>query len=339
MLVLGVETSCDETAIAVVSSDRCVLSHVLLSQVSKQKQYGGVVPEVAAREHLEAIDLLCKNMLKDSGLSLNDIDAFSATCGPGLIGGVHVGASFAKTLSLCFQKPFVAVNHLAAHGLVPRIERHIEFPYLLLLASGGHCQILVVKSPVDFILLGKTIDDAAGEAIDKIGRAMGLAYPAGPQLEELAKKGDHSICVLPRPLLHDKDKPCDFSFSGLKTAARVAVEKKIYKDEDIAASLQGAISEVFCKKILNALKECDEMTISIKQVIFAGGVAANKKIRHDLSIACQAVGREVVAPSQSLCTDNGVMIAWAAIEMLNMGISHGLDFQPRPRWPLQELGR
>lgn len=338
MLILGIETSCDETAVALVNDQKQIVGHKLYSQIKTHEIYGGVVPEIAARAHLETLPLLLQDLLHETNTSLKDIDAYAATCGPGLIGGVHVGASTAKTLALCAEKPFIAVNHLAAHALVARLSHDVPFPFLLLLASGGHCQILLVHSPVDFHLLGQTLDDAAGETLDKIGRIMGLPYPAGAAIEKLALTGNPNVYPLPRPLLHDKEKLCDFSFSGLKTAARVILEKNPeYNPNDMAASLQQAISDLCAGKIKNALTLCRAKKIHLSHVVFSGGVAANQKIRHDLHRICQDFETTLVAPPPSLCTDNGVMIAWTGIEMLTLGISHSMDFQPCPRWPLEEL--
>lgn len=336
-IILGIETSCDETAVALVTTHKRVLSHSLSSQIKTHRAFGGVVPEIAARSHLDILPFLVQETLKEADLSLGDISAFAATCGPGLIGGVHVGASFTKTLAFSMEKPFIAINHLAAHALTIRLTHDVTFPYLLLLASGGHCQILIVNSVTDFTLLGHTLDDAAGEAFDKVGRLMGLAYPAGPAFEKLALKGNPHAYELPRPLVADKTRFFDFSFSGLKTAARHIIDKNPdYDKADLAASFQQAVSDIFTNRLQNAVRWCQTNKIPFSCLVIAGGVAANQKIRHDLETAWEGRVR-VIAPPIPLCTDNGAMIAWAGAELHGLSLFHDLDFRPRPRWPLEEL--
>lgn len=332
-IILGVETSCDETALALVTTQKRLLAHKVTSQA--HEAFGGVVPEIAARAHLDILPDMMRDILKTSALSLSHIDGFAATCGPGLIGGLHVGASFTKTLAFICQKPFMAVNHLAAHALTIRLTHEVTFPFLLLLASGGHCQILIVRSACDYKLLGRTLDDAAGEAFDKVGRLMGLPYPAGPAFEILALTGDARRYKLPRPLLTDKTRPFDFSFSGLKTAARLILDHKNVNHADLAASFQKAVSDIFVNRLKNALAWCQENRIPLSHVVISGGVAANKTIRQDLYELSKTI--PFIAPPISLCTDNGAMVAWAGVELYNNSITYGLDFQPRPQWPLEEL--
>ena len=333
MRVLGIETSCDETAVAIVeaeSADRPVgriLANVVYSQLTEHRRFGGVVPEIAARAHLERIDGLVEQALAESGLGLGDLDGIAATGGPGLIGGVMVGVMTAKAIAFAHEKPFLAINHLEGHALSARLTEQVEFPYLLLLVSGGHCQLLTVKGPGDFTRLGTTIDDAVGECFDKTAKLLGLGFPGGPAVERAASGGDVNRFKLPRPMWR---KPgCDFSFSGLKTAVRQAVEK-LPKDDpqaiaDLCASFQRTVGDVLIDRCGNALAAAPSDTL-----VVAGGVAANTYLRGRL----EGLGVRLVAPPIKLCTDNGAMIAWAGIERLRRGMTDALDFAPRPRWPL-----
>jgi N6-L-threonylcarbamoyladenine synthase len=331
--ILGIETSCDETAVAVVEAsadDRPVgriLANVVYSQLTEHRRFGGVVPEIAARAHLERIDGLVEQALAESGLGLGDLDGIAATGGPGLIGGVMVGVMTAKAIAFAHDKPFLAINHLEGHALSARLTEEVEFPYLLLLVSGGHCQLLTVRGPGDFTRLGTTIDDAVGECFDKTAKLLGLGFPGGPAVERAAKGGDTNRFKLPRPMWR---KPgCDFSFSGLKTAVRQAVEK-LPKDDpqaiaDLCASFQRTVGDVLVDRCTNAL-----VTAPSDTLVVAGGVAANTYLRGRL----EGLGVRLVAPPIKLCTDNGAMIAWAGIERLRRGMTDALDFAPRPRWPL-----
>jgi len=337
MRVLGIETSCDETAVAVVeapSDDRPVgriLANVIYSQLTEHRRFGGVVPEIAARAHLERIDGLVEQALAEAGLELGALDGVAATGGPGLIGGVMVGVMTAKALAFAHDKPFLAVNHLEGHALSVRLTEEVAFPYLLLLVSGGHCQLLTVRGPGDFTRLGTTIDDAVGECFDKTAKLLGLGFPGGPAVEKAARGGNPQRFALPRPMWR---KPgCDFSFSGLKTAVRQTVEKLPANDaqavSDLCASFQRTVGDVLSDRCANALSLAPSPTL-----VVAGGVAANVYLRGRLEELAAAHGARLVAPPIELCTDNGAMIAWAGIERLRLGQTDELDFRPRPRWPL-----
>ena len=334
--ILGIESSCDETAASVVSSDRTVLSSVIFSQIDTHAEFGGVVPEIAARSHLEKIDIVIKKAIGDAGITMEKIDAVAATAGPGLIGGVIVGLTAAKTLALATNKPFIAINHLEGHALVPRLCHNTPFPYLLLLASGGHSQILIAKNVGDFQLLGTTIDDAAGEAFDKVAKMMDLGYPGGPAIEKYAKNGDKTKFSLPQPMKgHDN---CNLSFSGLKTAVRFAIEKHGEMSEqdkcDLAAAFQNKVVLSICDRLQNAIKTYKSLFPEGKNIVIAGGVAANSAIRTAVENLAAEHGLAFSAPSLSLCTDNAAMIAWAGIERFNNGELSTLSVKPRPRWPL-----
>jgi len=345
MLVLGIESSCDETAAAVVNENKEILGQALLSQ-EEHKQYGGVVPEIAARAHLEHIDEIIEHCMQKSGVKLQDLDAIAAASGPGLIGGVVVGVMAAKSLALALNKPFVAVNHLEGHSLCARISSDVDFPYLLLLTSGGHCQILIVKGVGQYERLGTTIDDAAGEAFDKVSKMLGLGYPGGPLIEKMAAIGNANRFVLPRPLIYSPD--YNLSFSGLKTAVRKIIE--LYSDNgevehaivpqqdmaDICASFQTAVTDCLVKKLEKAVKYFKQKYPAGKDVVVSGGVAANQFLRGRLEELALNNGLEFSAPPIRFCTDNGVMIAWAGLERFRAGYTSDLDFKPRPRWPLDE---
>ncbi len=339
-VVLGIESSCDETAVALVREDRTVLAEALATQLAEHAPYGGVVPEIAARAHLAQIDRLYLQCMSQAGLKITDVDAVAATTGPGLIGGVIVGAMFGKALAAAADKPFIAVNHLEGHALTVRLTHEVKFPYFLLLVSGGHCQMLVVKGLGSYERLGGTLDDALGEAFDKCAKLLGLGYPGGPAVERAAANGTARF-ALPRPLMGSEQ--LDFSFSGLKTAVRLLIEKETSDkklDEkliaDITASFQAAVIEVVQDRVTRALAVA-KTKHAITALAVAGGVAANKALATGLrEIAQQANVDLVVAPAK-LCTDNAVMIAWAGMERLIAGKLDGLDTEPRARWPLTEL--
>ncbi|OFX01518.1 MAG: tRNA (adenosine(37)-N6)-threonylcarbamoyltransferase complex transferase subunit TsaD [Alphaproteobacteria bacterium RIFCSPHIGHO2_12_FULL_66_14] len=337
MRVLGIETSCDETAVAIVEAPAGgdpmgrILANVVYSQLVEHRRFGGVVPEIAARAHLEHLDGLVGQALAEAGLGLGDLDAIAATGGPGLIGGVLVGVMTAKALAFAHDKPFLAINHLEGHALTVRLTEDVAFPYLLLLVSGGHCQLLTVQGPGDFTRLGTTIDDAVGECFDKTAKLLGLGFPGGPAVEAAALGGDPQRFALPRPMWR---KPgCDFSFSGLKTAVRQTVEKMDRGDSravaDLCASFQRTVGDVLADRCANALAVAPLPTL-----VVAGGVAANVYLRGRLEALAASHGARLVAPPVRLCTDNGAMIAWAGLERLRLGLVDGLDFRPRPRWPL-----
>ena len=345
MLVLGIESSCDETAAALVNDKKEILSSTVLTQ-SEHKNFGGVVPELAARAHLEHIDEIIDETFKSAELKPQDIDAVAVAAGPGLICGVTVGVMAAKALALALNKPFIALNHLEAHALVARLQHQVEYPYLLLLTSGGHCQILIVEGVSKFKRLGTTIDDAAGEAFDKVAKMLGLGYPGGPIVEKMAALGDDTRFVLPRPLYNTPD--CDLSFSGLKTAVRKLIESyspdgniehSIMRKRDIAdicACFQKAVTDVFTHKLERAIKYFQADYPDGKHLVVAGGVAANLYLRSRLQELCNKSNLLFAAPPINLCTDNGVMIAWAGVEHAIHNMYDNLDFKPRPRWPLDE---
>ncbi len=335
--ILGIETSCDETAASIVAADRTILSSVVLSQTPLHAAYGGVVPEIAARAHLDHCDGVVRQALNDAGLDMRGIDAVAATVGPGLIGGLIVGAMTGKAIALARRIPFLAINHLEGHALSARLDPGVAFPYLLLLVSGGHCQLLMVMDVGRYRRLGTTIDDAAGEAFDKTAKLLGLSYPGGPALERCAAGGDARRFDLPRPL-HGRP-GCDFSFSGLKTAVRLLVERlgddRTAQDTaDVAAAFQLAVCDVIEDRTAHALIGARELGLAPTALVVAGGVAANLAIRHRLTRLAAAHGLALEAPPLSLCTDNAAMIAWVGIERLGRGLTDGLDTRARPRWPL-----
>jgi N6-L-threonylcarbamoyladenine synthase len=339
--VLGIESSCDETAAAVLDGDGTVLAEVVLSQEREHAPYGGVVPEIAARAHLAHLPGLVREVLTRAGLGFDRLGGVAATGGPGLIGGLIVGSLAAKGIAIARGLPYVAVNHLEAHALTARLPGLVEggvlFPYLLLLVSGGHCQCVRVAGVGAYTRLGGTLDDAVGETFDKVAKLLGLGWPGGPALERLAAQGDPARFAFPRPMLGRSG--CDFSFSGLKTAvareiARPGVEAlPVALAADLAAGFQRAVTEVMADRAAHAMA----MARDAKSLVVAGGVAANGAIRAALADVVAARGVRLVAPPARLCTDNAVMVAWAGIERLRLGLADGLHFAPRPRWPLEEL--
>ncbi len=365
MRVLGIETSCDETAAAVVSGEGEILSNVIRSQIDEHSPYGGVVPEIAARAHVEVLDGLIEQAMAEAGTGFADLDGVAVTSGPGLIGGVMVGLMTAKAIASVHQKPLIAVNHLEAHALSARLTDGVAFPYLLLLVSGGHCQLLIVRGVGDFTRLGTTIDDAVGEAFDKTAKLLGLGYPGGPAVEAAAVDGDPDRFDLPRPLLNRDD--CHFSLSGLKTAVRREAEKlepMTDKDRaDLCASFQAAIGDVLAAKTGRAMETFvseekvagaamlgeggahrqqgpvgdlgTKTALSPRPVLVtAGGVAANQFLRNRLSNLCADKGFNLVCPPPALCTDNAAMIAWAGVERLRLGLVDDVSAPARARWPL-----
>lgn len=338
-LVLGIESSCDETAAAVVAEDRRILSNIVLSQLDDHRAYGGVVPEIAARAHLDHIERVVAEAMSAAGIGYADLAGVAATTGPGLIGGVIVGATVGKSLALVHDKPFIAVNHLEGHALTCRLTDDVPFPFLLLLVSGGHSQFLSVAGVGQYRRLGGTIDDAVGEAFDKTAKMLGLGFPGGPAVEQAALSGDAARFALPRPLLGRPG--ADLSLSGLKTAVRLAAEKlpapvSGQDLSDLAASFQAAVGDLLADRLKHALGDFTAEHPGGKHVVIAGGVAANKALRARLQTTVAAAGLELVAPPLKLCTDNGAMIAWAGLERLRRGESHGFDHPCRPRWPLDE---
>jgi N6-L-threonylcarbamoyladenine synthase len=340
--VLGIETSCDETAAAVLDESGRVLAEAVLSQEREHAPYGGVVPEIAARAHLAFLPEQVRGVMARAGLGFADLGGVAASAGPGLIGGLIVGSLFAKGIAIAHGLPYVAVNHLEAHALTARlpglVEGGVAFPYLLLLVSGGHCQCVAVEGVGWHVRLGSTMDDAAGEAFDKVAKLLGLGWPGGPALEKLAVDGDARRFAFPRPLLGRAG--CDFSFSGLKTAVAQEMARHgtgalpVRTAADIAASFQYAVAEVLADRAKHAMAMMRERAPDARVLVVAGGVAANGVLRAEVSNAAAAHGFELVAPPVRLCTDNAVMVAWAGIERLRLGLVDELDFAPRPRWPL-----
>ncbi len=341
MRILGIETTCDETAAAVVrltpEGAGDILADEVMSQIAAHAAYGGVVPEIAARAHIEVVDMLIARALAKAGVAAKDLDGVAAAAGPGLIGSVLVGLMAGKGIALATGKPFIAVNHLEAHALTARLTANVAFPYLILLASGGHTQILAVKGVGDYDRLGATMDDAIGEAFDKTAKLLGLSYPGGPEVEKAARAGDPERFQLPRPMMGRPN--ADFSLSGLKTAVRFAAEEAApLSSQDVAdlcASFQAAIVDVIEDRMRFGLKRFRvRLGVAPEAVVVAGGVGANMAIRSALSRFCAEAGLPMVAPPQTLCTDNGAMIAWAGIERLRLGRIDPLDVAARPRWPL-----
>ena len=339
--VLGIETSCDETAAAIVLRDKSgrgsIRSNVVRSQLEEHAQYGGVVPELAARAHVTHLDRIIAEAARQAGMELSDVDAIAATAGPGLIGGVLVGLTTAKALAAALDKPLVAVNHLEAHALTARLTDGVAFPYLMLLVSGGHSQFVLVRGVGDYERWGTTIDDALGEAFDKVAKLLSLGHPGGPAVEQTALAGDPKRFAFPRPLL--RERRLDFSFSGLKTAVRLEAEKRQPLSDqdvaDIAASFQAAVCDVVATRTGQALERFRvELPEHPPQLVVAGGVAANKRIGAALREAADAAGGQLVIPPPALCTDNGAMVAWAGAERLALGVRDRLDVVARPRWPL-----
>ena len=335
MIVLGIETSCDETSVALLNN-RKILTNLVFSQ-EEHLLFNGVVPEIAARAHIQMLPTLLDNVFQNTNLNWQDVELIAATCGPGLIGGVMIGATCGKALAKSLDVPFIAVNHLAGHALTPQLSNNISFPYLLLLVTGGHTQLITVYDVDRFEIHGTTIDDAVGEAFDKSAKMLGLSYPGGPEIEKLAKQGRSSIYNLPEPLMKDKAS-LNFSFSGLKTAVRNLITKVDINNAqvkaDIAYSVQDTIKNILIKKVARAI----DITAP-QQLVVAGGVAANQHICAGLKELIKKKDIKLICPPIKLCTDNAAMIAWAGLEMYK---KHGDDatniyFEPRPRWPLNEV--
>ena len=334
--ILGIESSCDETAAAIVAEDRTVLAEAVLSQ-DEHAAYGGVVPEIAARAHLAHLPGLVRRVMASAGLEFAQLGGVAATSGPGLIGGLIVGSGVGRGIAMAAGLPYIAVNHLEAHALTARLTDGIAFPYLLLLVSGGHCQCVAVDGVGRYRRLGGTIDDAVGEAFDKVAKLLGLGWPGGPALERLAAGGNPARYPFPRPLKGRAG--CDFSFSGLKTAVAQliagfppgAIERGAAAD--VAASFQQAVADVMADRAAHALA----MMPGVERLVVAGGVAANGAIRTALGRVAEAHGVRLHAPPLRLCGDNAVMVAWTGIERLRLGLSDPFDTAPRPRWPLEEL--
>lgn len=347
--VLGIETSCDETAASVVALEAGrapeILSNIVLSQIEEHAAFGGVVPEIAARAHVEALDGIVEAALADSDTALADIDAVAATAGPGLVGGLIVGLMTAKAIAAAADKPLLAINHLEGHALTARLTDELEFPYLLLLVSGGHTQIVAVRGVGDYQRWATTIDDALGEAFDKTAKMLGLPYPGGPNVEKAALNGNASRFDFPRPMKGSAQP--DFSFSGLKTAVRQAATAIAPLSEqdvaDICASFQAAVTDALGDRVSRALERFRQEfpDIGAPVLVVAGGVAANRQIKAKLDDLCRRSGFRFLAPPMKLCTDNAAMIAWAGIERLRAGFEQddAFGFVPRSRWPLDSISK
>jgi N6-L-threonylcarbamoyladenine synthase len=342
--VLGIETSCDETAAAVVDDTGRILAEAVLTQLAEHAPFGGVVPEIAARSHLRYLAEQVHRTVRDAGIRFSDLGGVAATSGPGLIGGLIVGCQFGKGIAIAQGLPFVAVNHLEAHALTVRLPGLVDggapFPYLLLLLSGGHSQCIAVTGVGQHARLGGTVDDAVGEAFDKVAKLLELDWPGGPALERIAAEGDPSAFPFPRPMLGRVG--CDMSFSGLKTAvaqavARVGQRENPAQQADVAASFQKAVVDVLADRAGHAMDMMRVLFPGARLLVVAGGVASNAAVRSGLDTAARSKGFQLVAPPVRLCSDNAVMVAWAGIERLRLGWSDGLDANARPRWPLDLL--
>ena len=340
-IILGIESSCDETAAAIITENEqhmpTILSSIVSSQVDVHKKFGGVVPELAARSHIEKIDLITKKAIDESRIEIDQIDAIASTAGPGLIVCLSVGLSFGKAMASSLNKPFIAVNHLEGHALSPRLNSELNYPYLLLLISGGHTQFLSVRGLGNYKRLGTTIDDAVGEAFDKTAKLLGIEFPGGPQIEIYAKKGDPKKYNLPKPIFHKGG--CNLSFAGLKTAV-LKISKQIKTNQekyDLAASFQKTIEDILYKKSKIAFEEFKKINKKSKnKFVVAGGVAANKRIREVLKNLCNEEGFEAIFPPISLCGDNAAMIALVGLEKFKLKKFNELDHPAKPRWPLDE---
>ena len=332
MLVFSVETSCDETSVCIMNDKKAILSHIIYSQEEHNK-FGGVIPELASRAHLQILQKISKQSLKEAKISIKDIDVFCATCGPGLIGGLLVGSVYTKALAIGAKKPFVPINHLEAHLLSPSFNNKINNPHLSFLLTGGHTQIHLIKDVENYNLLGETLDDAIGEAFDKVSKLLGMNYPGGPEIENAAKNGDHMAFDLPHPLKNSKE--LNFSFSGIKTAISLMVKNKKIIDKElksnISASFQNIVSEILVKKFNMSLKYLKNQNINIEQLSLVGGVAANKFIYSKLEKECLKNNIKIILPPKNMLSDNAAMIGWACIKKLHYNNIDDLYFKENPR--------
>lgn len=341
MKILGIESSCDDTAAAIVTSDKVILSNVVISQNVEHQLFQGVVPEIAARSHLQNIESVLKRALSEAHLDLHDLDAVAATSGPGLIGGVIVGSMFGRTIASVLKKPFIAVNHLEGHALTARLTNSVDYPYLLLLVSGGHCQFIAVQGLGRYKILGRTIDDSVGEAFDKVAKMLGLSFPGGAEIEKRAKLGNPHLYVLPKPIIQQND--CNMSFSGLKTAVRLLISKLGPLNDqiinDVSASFQYTVGEILATKTLHGIRMYEEFMgakLPSKSFVISGGVAANHYLGTILQNRVRSHGYEFMSPPPKLCTDNAAMIAYAGLERLQNNLISPLGFCPKAKWSLEE---
>lgn len=344
--VLGIESSCDDTGVAVIDQHRKILANIVISQKNEHELFQGVVPEIAARSHMENLKRAVNLALSDSGLVFGDIDVIAATCGPGLIGGLIVGSMFAKAVASVLKKPFIAVNHLEGHALTVRLTNDLPYPYLLLLASGGHCQYVAVLGLGMYKVLGTSVDDAIGEAFDKVARMLGLGFPGGPEVEKKALTGNENRFDFPLPMIGSKD--CNMSFSGLKTAVNLKVQQlqqanMLLEQDicDIAASFQKTVSDIIYKKTKYAIDKYEKIASNkesnFRSLVVSGGVAANNTLRKSLARLAEECSYNFVAPPIKLCTDNAAMIAFAGLERFCAGKIDQVNFKPRARWSLEDL--
>ncbi len=342
ILIMGIETSCDETAVSIIQDNGAkpprILANIISSQEEVHKKFGGIVPELAARSHLEKIEKITREALKKSRVKLEDIDAISATAGPGLIVCLSVGFNFAKSLALALKKPLIAVNHLEGHALSPMFQNNINYPYLLLLISGGHTQYLIVKGLGKYKRIGTTIDDALGEAFDKTAKILGIKFPGGPKIEKYAKRGDQKKFIFPKPIINRGG--CNLSFAGLKTAVfRSSKSIKTKQDKyDLAASFQKTILDILYKKTKTAINEFKKYS-SVNKIVIAGGVAANKEIRKIMNKICLEEKFDAIFPELNLCTDNAAMIAIVGLKKFKKKKFDKLNFPVKPRWPLDKSAK
>ena len=340
MLVLGIETSCDETSAAVVNGEKRILSNIVYSQILKHQPFGGIVPEIAARSHVEKLDEVIELATNKANIQLNDLDGIAVTAGPGLIGGVIVGLITAKAISAALNIPLIGINHLEGHALAARLTNQIDFPYLLVLASGGHTQILEVSDIGKYNIISNTVDDACGECFDKVAKMLSLGFPGGPEIEIAAAKGNKHKFSLPRPMTNKNE--LNFSFAGLKTAVMLKISKldntSLNKEivYDMAASFQNAVADIFCDRLEKSIKKF-LIHHNSKSVVFSGGVASNSYIKSRLNEVASNYKMKLLFPPPELCTDNGAMIAWAGIERLNLGLTTPFNIKAKARWALNEL--
>ena len=334
MLVFSVETSCDETSVCIIDNKKTILSHIIYTQ-EQHSEFGGVIPELAARSHLQILQKISKKALNEANTNINDIDLFAATCGPGLMGGLLVGSTFAKALAIGSKKPFVPINHLEAHLLSPTINNEIHYPFISFLLTGGHTQIYLIKNINDYELLGETLDDAIGEAFDKVAKSLGMDYPGGSKLEKIAKNGNRFAYSLPKPLY--KNRNLNFSFSGIKTAVNLLVKKNIDKNNnknfiaDVAASFQETISQILESKFNLAYDELSKRKIYTKQISLVGGVASNKYILNKIKIIADKLNYSVILPPKNMLSDNAAMVGWACIKKYTLNKYSNIDFKVNPR--------
>ncbi|MFK8039915.1 MAG: tRNA (adenosine(37)-N6)-threonylcarbamoyltransferase complex transferase subunit TsaD [Rickettsiaceae bacterium] len=340
--ILGIESSCDDTAVAVLDKDCNILSNIVLSQHNCHKIFKGIVPELAARAHIDNINAVTKKALNQAKVSIEDINIIAATSGPGLIGGLIVGLIFAKTLASVLQKPFIAVNHLEGHALTAKLTNGIQYPYLLLLISGGHCQFVIIQELGKYKVIGQTLDDALGEAFDKVAKMLDLDFPGGPEIEKYAKNGDENKYILPKPMKDSGD--CNMSFSGLKTAIMLLIKEKgslsLQDKYDIAASFQKTVAEILIIKIRFAISvyQITNSNRSYKKnIVVSGGVASNSYLRGIIAKNLAEIDYNLVCPPSNLCTDNAAMIAYTGLQRFNAGIRTNLDFAPKARWSLDSI--